>query len=159
MFREQLLRGKRILITGGGSGLGREIAARYLELGADLYLCGRRQAVLDETAAELMQRYGGAVKTYALDIRHADAVDAMVQWIWDDGGALDGLVNNAAGNFISRSEDLSPRGFDAVANIVLHGTFYLTQAVGKRWIAGKRGGSIISIVVTWVKTGAPYVVP
>ncbi|HEU0199969.1 MAG TPA: SDR family oxidoreductase [Burkholderiaceae bacterium] len=159
MFREQLLRGKRILITGGGSGLGREIAARYLELGADLYLCGRRQAVLDETAAELMQRYGGAVKTYALDIRHADAVDAMVQWIWDDGGPLDGLVNNAAGNFISRSEDLSPRGFDAVANIVLHGTFYLTQAVGKRWIAARRGGSIISIVVTWVKTGAPYVVP
>jgi NAD(P)-dependent dehydrogenase (short-subunit alcohol dehydrogenase family) len=159
MFQHDLLRGKRVLVTGGGSGLGREIAAKYLSLGADLYLCGRRKPVLDETAAELTAAHGGSVRTFALDIRDAAAVKAMVDDIWADGGALDGLVNNAAGNFVSRTQDLSPRGFDAVANIVLHGTFYVTQAVGRRWIAEGRPGSVISIVVTWVRTGAPFVVP
>jgi NAD(P)-dependent dehydrogenase (short-subunit alcohol dehydrogenase family) len=159
MFEKDLLKGKRILITGGGSGLGREIAAKYLELGASLYLCGRRETVLEATAAELMAEHGGSVKTHALDIRNADAVAAMVDAIWADGGPLDGLVNNAAGNFISRTQDVSPRGFDAVAGIVLHGTYYVTHHVGKRWIADKHPGSVISIVVTWVRTGAPYVVP
>jgi NAD(P)-dependent dehydrogenase (short-subunit alcohol dehydrogenase family) len=159
MFKDGLLAGKRILVTGGGSGLGREIAERYLALGARLYLCGRREAVLEETAAELMARHGGAVGTFALDIRDAAEVQRMVDAIWADGGALDGLVNNAAGNFVSRTQDLSPRGFDAVANIVLHGTFYVTQAVGKRWIADGHPGSVLSIVVTWVRTGAPFVVP
>ena len=159
MFQPDLLKGKRILITGGGSGLGREIAWRYLQLGADLIICGRRKAVLDETAAALMQQHGGSVKTHALDIRNAADVDAMVGRIWADGGPLHGLVNNAAGNFISRTQDLSSRGFDAVAGIVLHGTFYMTQAVGKRWIADKQPGSVISIVVTWVRSGAPFVVP
>src|SRR5512134_2452591 len=159
MFRPDLLQGKRILVTGGGTGLGREIAAKYLELGADLYLCGRRKAVLDETAAALAAAHGGSVKTLAVDIRDAAAVDAMIQSIWDDGGPLTGVVNNAAGNFIARTEDLSPRGFDAIANIVLHGTFYVTQAVGKRWIAGGHKGSVVSILVTWIWTGSPYVVP
>jgi NAD(P)-dependent dehydrogenase (short-subunit alcohol dehydrogenase family) len=159
MFRTDLLKGKRILVTGGGSGLGREIAAKYLELGAEVLICGRRKTVLNETAAQLVEHYGGSVKTYALDIRNAVDVDAMVAAIWSDGGPLDGLVNNAAGNFISRTEDLSARGFDAVSNIVLHGTFYVTHAVGRRWIAGAHPGSIISIVVTWVITGAPFVVP
>jgi NAD(P)-dependent dehydrogenase (short-subunit alcohol dehydrogenase family) len=146
-------------VTGGGSGLGREIAAKYLALGAQLFICGRRQAVLDEAAAQLTAEHGGSVKTFALDIRDAAQVQAMVDAIWADGGPLDGLVNNAAGNFVSRTQDLSPRGFDAVANIVLHGTFYVTHAVGKRWIADKHPGSVISIVVTWVRTGAPFVVP
>ncbi len=159
MFRDGLLKGKRILVTGGGTGLGREIAAKYLELGADLTLCGRRKSVLDKTAAELTAKHGGSVKTFACDIRDAAAVDAVIQAIWDDGGPLTGLVNNAAGNFISRTEDLSPRGFDAIANIVFHGTFYVTHAVGKRWIAGGHKGSVISIVVTWVWTGSPFVVP
>ena len=159
MFQNGLLKGKRILVTGGGTGLGREIATQYLQLGADLYICGRRKEVLDATAAELMAAHGGSVKTHAVDIRDAAAVDAMIQAFWDDGGPLTGLVNNAAGNFISRTEDLSPRGFDAVANIVLHGTFYVTQAVGKRWIAGGIKGSVVSIVVTWVWTGSPFVVP
>jgi len=159
MFEPGLLRGKRILITGGGSGLGREIASKYLELGAQLYICGRRQHVLDEAAATLSASHGGSIKTFALDIRDATDVQRMVEDIWVDGGALDGLVNNAAGNFVSRTQDLSPRGFDAVANIVLHGTFYVTQAVGKRWIAERHPGSIVSIVVTWVRTGAPFVVP
>jgi NAD(P)-dependent dehydrogenase (short-subunit alcohol dehydrogenase family) len=159
VFRANLLAGQRILITGGGTGLGREMAAKFLELGADLYICGRRQGVLDEAAAALTAEHGGTVKTRAVDIRDAAAVDALVQWIGDDGGPLTGLVNNAAGNFISRTEDLSPKGFDTVANIVLHGTFYTTHAVGKRWIAGGHRGSVLSIVVTWVWTGSPFVVP
>jgi NAD(P)-dependent dehydrogenase (short-subunit alcohol dehydrogenase family) len=159
MFRDGVLKGKRILVTGGGTGLGREMTAKYLELGADLTICGRRKSVLDKTAGELMAKHGGSVKTFVVDIRDAQGVDAMVQAIWDDGGPLTGLVNNAAGNFISRTEDLSPRGFDAIANIVFHGTFYVTHAVGKRWIAGGHKGSVVSIVVTWVWTGSPFVVP
>ena len=159
MFKEGLLKGKRILITGGGTGLGKEIAARYLELGAELWLAGRRGGVLEETAKELMGRHGGRVRTHSVDIRDAAAVDAMIQKIWDEGGPLSGLVNNAAGNFISPTKDLSPNGFNAIANIVFHGTFYVTHAVGKRWIAGGHKGSVISILVTWVHTGSPYVVP
>jgi NAD(P)-dependent dehydrogenase (short-subunit alcohol dehydrogenase family) len=159
MFKEGLLKGKRILITGGGTGLGKEIAERYLQLGAELWLAGRRGPVLDSCAKELVSKYGGVVRTHAVDIRDAAAVDAMVQRIWDEGGPLSGLVNNAAGNFISPTKDLSPNGFNAIANIVFHGTFYVTHAVGKRWIEGKHKGSVISILVTWVHTGSPYVVP
>src|SRR6185503_2627625 len=101
MFKDGLLKGKRILVTGGGTGLGKEIAARYLELGAELWLAGRRGAVLEDTARALVTRHGGSVKTHPVDIRDAAAVDAMVQRIWDESGPLTGLVNNAAGNFIS----------------------------------------------------------
>ena len=159
MFKEDLLKGKRILITGGGTGLGKEIAAKYLQLGAELWLAGRRGAVLEDTAKELMGQHGGRVRTHSVDIRDAAAVDAMVQKIWDEGGPLSGLVNNAAGNFISPTKDLTPNGFNAIANIVFHGTFYVTHAVGKRWIAGGHKGSVLSILVTWVHTGSPYVVP
>src|SRR3979490_1414173 len=200
MFKEGLLKGKRILVTGGGTGLGREMAAKYLELGADLCICGRRREPLANTdaeltakhggtgkchtvdirgrgaracvcagggrgeplekaAAELTAKHGGTVKCHTVDIRDAAAVDAMVQVIWEDGGPLTGLVNNAAGNFISRTEDLSPRGFDAIANTVFHGTFYVTHAVGKRWIAGGHKGSVISIGVTWVWKGSPFLLP
>lgn len=159
MFQRGLFEGKRILVTGGGTGLGREMVDKFLDLGAGIYICGRRKEVLEQTAKELMEKRGGSVKTYAIDIRDPQAVDQMVEWIWNDGGPLTGLVNNAAGNFISRTEDLSHRGFDAVANIVLHGTFYTTHAVGKRWIKGGDKGSVISIVVTWVWTGSPFVVP
>ena len=159
MFKEGLLKGKRILVTGGGTGLGREIAARYLQLGAELWLAGRRGGVLEDTAQALMKSFGGTVRTHSVDIRDAAAVDAMVQRIWDEGGPLTGLVNNAAGNFISPTKDLTPNGFNAIANIVFHGTFYVTHAVGKRWIAGGQKGSVVSILVTWVHTGSPYVVP
>jgi len=158
VFKENLLQGKRILVTGGGTGLGRAMAEKYLELGADIYICGRRKSVLDETAQELTAVHGGSVKTFDIDIRNAAAVDQMIEKIWEDG-PLTGLVNNAAGNFISRTEDLSPRGFDAIANIVLHGTFYVTQGVSKRWIKDKVKGSVISILTTWVWTGSPFVVP
>jgi NAD(P)-dependent dehydrogenase (short-subunit alcohol dehydrogenase family) len=159
MFKEGLLKGKRILVTGGGTGLGKEIAAKYLELGAEVWICGRRGPVLEETAGSLMKSFGGTVKTHSVDIRDAQAVDAMVQRIWDEAGPLTGLVNNAAGNFISPTKDLTPNGFNAIANIVFHGTFYVTQAVGKRWIADGLPGSVVSILVTWVHTGSPYVVP
>ncbi len=159
MFKEGLLKGKRILVTGGGTGLGKEIASHYASLGADLWLCGRRGAVVEATAKELSSKYKVKVGTHAVDIRDAQAVDAMVQRIWDEDGPLSGLVNNAAGNFISPTKDLTPNGFNAIANIVFHGTFYVTHAVGKRWIEGKHKGSVITIVVTWVHTGSPYVVP
>jgi NAD(P)-dependent dehydrogenase (short-subunit alcohol dehydrogenase family) len=159
MFKEGLLKGKRILVTGGGTGLGKEIAARYLQLGAEVWIAGRRGPVLDSCAKDLVSQHGGVVRTHAVDIRDAAAVDAMVQRIWDEAGPLTGLVNNAAGNFISPTKDLTPNGFNAIANIVFHGTFYVTQAVGRRWIAAKQKGSVISILVTWVHTGSPYVVP
>lgn len=158
MFASGIFNGHRILITGGGSGLGKEIGSKLLELGAVLYICGRRESVLQEAADELMQQYGGAVIPLTVDIRDAAAVDAMIERIWQDG-PLTGLINNAAGNFVSRTEDLSPNGFDAIANIVLHGTFYVTQSVGKRWIAQNLKGSVLSIVTTWVTTGSPFVVP
>ena len=158
MFRDQLLAGRRILVTGGGTGLGKSMAGRFLELGADVHICGRRKIVCDETATELMDQYGGRVVSHGVDIRNATAVDEMVETIFKDAPLTD-LVNNAAGNFISRTEDISPRGFDAVANIVMHGTFYVTHAVGRRWIAGKHPGNVVSISVTWVRNGSPYVVP
>jgi len=158
MFRNDLLAGKRYLVTGGGSGLGREISARLLELGAEVAICGRRTAVLEEAASQLMQRHGGRVRPEALDIRDYEAVGAMVERLWSEFGPLDGLVNNAAGNFVCRTEELSRRGFEAISDIVLRGTFYVTQAVGRRWIAERRRGSVVSIIVTWVITGAPYVV-
>ena len=159
MFREGLLKGKRILVTGGGTGLGKEIATRYAALGADLWLAGRRGGVVEETAQELSEKHGVTARSLSVDIRDAAAVEAMVQRIWDESGPLTGLVNNAAGNFISPTKDLTPNGFNAIANIVFHGTFYVTQAVGKRWIAGGQKGTVLSILVTWVHTGSPYVVP
>jgi NAD(P)-dependent dehydrogenase (short-subunit alcohol dehydrogenase family) len=158
MFKDGLLKSHRILVTGGGTGLGKEMAARFVELGAEVIICGRRKSVCDATAVELADKYGGQVTSYGVDIRNPVAVDEMVQDIFRSR-PLTGLVNNAAGNFISRTEDLSPKGFDAVANIVMHGTFYMTHAVGKRWIAAKQKGSVVSIVVTWIFNSGPFVVP
>jgi NAD(P)-dependent dehydrogenase (short-subunit alcohol dehydrogenase family) len=163
MYQPNLLKGKHILITGGGTGLGRAMAEQFLRLGAEISICGRRKGVCEEAAAALMAAHGGKVSAYGVDIRDAQAVDAMIGEIFARR-PLTGLVNNAAGNFISPTEALSPRGFDAIANIVMHGTFYVTQGVGKRWIAaGWKPGdpmrSVISIIVTWVLNGSPYVVP
>ncbi|MES2751152.1 MAG: SDR family oxidoreductase [Pseudomonadota bacterium] len=158
MFKDRLLAGRNILVTGGGTGLGKAMAARFLSLGADVHICGRRKGVCDDTAAELMKQHGGKVTSHGVDIRDAAAVDAMIESAFKDRPLTD-LVNNAAGNFISRTQDLTPRGFDAVANIVMHGTFYVTHAVGRRWIANNLRGNVVSIVVTWVRNGSPYVVP
>ena len=158
MFKKDLLKDKRILVTGGGTGLGKEMANHYAEHGAELFICGRRENVLKETADEIIDKYNTNVNYQTLDIRASKDVDDYIQSIFD-GGPLDGLVNNAAGNFISPTKDLSPKGFDAIANIVFHGTFYMTHAVGKRWIESSHKGSIINILTTWIWTGSPYVVP
>ncbi len=158
MFQPGLFSGKKILITGGGTGLGRAIAERLLGLGAEIAICGRRKAVCDAAAEAMMAEHGGVVRSYGVDIRDAAAVDAMVEAIFRES-PLTSLVNNAAGNFIARTEDLSPRGFDAIANIVMHGTFYVTHAVGKRWIASGDRGNVVSITVTWTRNGGPFVVP
>ncbi len=168
MFEASLMNGQRILVTGGGTGLGRAMAERFLSLGADVAICGRRQSVCEETAAEWRQQFPGRrIDTFGVDIRIAQQVDEMVESLFQSGG-LTGLVNNAAGNFVSPTENLSPRAFDAIANIVFHGSFYVTQAVGKRWVAQAKSGqwkqgdafrSVMSIIVTWVDNGSPYVVP
>jgi len=158
MFADRLLAGKRILVTGGGTGLGRVMAEQYLQLGAELYICGRRPAVLEEAAAEMTDTHGGKVTPKTLDIRDAAAVDATVESIFADG-PLTGLVNNAAGNFISPTKDLSVNGFNAISSIVFNGTFYMTHAVGKRWVEQEQSGSVISILTTWIWNGSPYTVP
>ena len=159
MFKDGILKNKRILVTGGGTGLGEVMSRAFAQLGATVYICGRRKAVLDETAARLSEETKSSVKGIACDIRVAEAVDEMVAQIWADGGPLSGLVNNAAGNFISRTKDLSPRGFNAIADIVFRGSFYVTLSCGKRWIDGGNKASVISILTTWIWNGGPFTVP
>ena len=168
MYTPNLMQGQRYLVTGGGTGLGRAMAEHFLELGAEVAICGRRAAVCEATAAEWREKFPGRrIDTFGVDIRVAQAVDEMVQALFDTGG-LSGLVNNAAGNFIAPTESLSPRAFDTIANIVFHGTFYVTQAVGKRWVEQSRAGlwragqpyrNVMSIITTWVDNGSPFVVP
>ena len=168
MYQHELMKGQRILVTGGGTGLGQAMAEKFLALGADVAICGRRKAVCDATAEAWRATFPAArIDTFGVDIRVAQAVEEMVEALFDSGG-LSGLVNNAAGNFISPTEALSPRGFDAIAGIVFHGSFYVTQAIGKRWVAEAKAGawnpgqpyrSVMSIVTTWVDNGSPYVVP
>ena len=158
MFKNDLLKDKRILVTGGGTGLGKEMASHFAKHGAELYICGRRENVLKDTADEIINKYNAKVNYQTLDIRASKDVEDYIQSIFDNA-PLDGLVNNAAGNFISPTKDLTHKGFDAIANIVFHGTFYITHSVGKRWIEHSHKGSIVNILATWVWTGSPYVVP
>jgi NAD(P)-dependent dehydrogenase (short-subunit alcohol dehydrogenase family) len=159
MFKDGALKDKRILVTGGGTGLGEVMAEAYAQLGATVYICGRRAGVAEETAKRIAGETGAKVTGYGCDIRVAEAVDEMIAGIWADGGALTGLVNNAAGNFISRTKDLTPKGFNAISDIVFRGSFYTTLACGKRWIAEKRKASVISILTTWIWNGGPFTVP
>jgi NAD(P)-dependent dehydrogenase (short-subunit alcohol dehydrogenase family) len=156
MFRPDLLKSKRILITGGGTGLGKGMAARFLELGAIVYICGRREDVLKATANDLKAM--GPVHAIPCDVRSLEAVEQMIDRIWKDG-SLDVLVNNAAGNFISRSEDLSPNAWQSVINIVLMGTLNCTMACGRRWLAANQKGTVLSISATYAPVGSAYVVP
>ncbi|HUZ11431.1 MAG TPA: SDR family oxidoreductase [Caulobacteraceae bacterium] len=158
MFKPDAMNGQRILITGGGTGLGKAMAEGLLMLGAEVYICGRRGGVLEEAAGELMGAHGGKVVPLACDIRVPEAIREMLDRAWAEG-PLTGLVNNAAGNFISRTEDLSPRGFDAIANIVFRGSFFVTLDCGKRWLAEKQKGSVVSILTTWIWHGGPFTVP
>jgi len=158
VFEKNLLAGKRILVTGGATGLGKSMGKRFLELGASLYICGRREDVLAEAADELRKTTGGTVKTFSCDVRDNQRVNAMVETIWQDG-PLDALVNNAAGNFLCRTEELSIGAFEAVIGIVLMGTIHCTMACGKRWIKEKHKASVLSITTTYAQWGSPYVVP
>jgi len=156
MFQPDILRNKRILITGGGTGLGKAMAGRFLELGATLYICGRREDVLQKTAAELSAR--GPINTLPCDVRNLEAVESMIDTMWKDA-PIDILVNNAAGNFIARSEDLSPRAWDSVIGIVLMGTLHATMACGRRWLAASHPGTVLNISATYAPVGSAYVVP
>lgn len=158
MFQTDLLKGKRALITGGGTGIGKNIGRRYAQLGADLVICGRRLDKLEETKAEFEKETGVTVFVHSCDVRDPEAVEAMMNGIWDEA-PLDILVNNAAGNFIAQTHKLSHRAIDAVLGIVLHGTAYCTIACGKRWIEDGRKGSILNILTTSSLYGAAFQVP
>ena len=156
MFRNDLLQSKRVLITGGGTGLGKAMAERFLELGAVVHICGRREEVLKATTAELSAK--GTMHSHPCDVRNLDAVEQMIDTLWATG-ALDILVNNAAGNFIARTEELSPRAFESVINIVLMGTLHCTMACGRRWLKSAHKGTVLSISATYAPVGSAYVVP
>src|SRR5208283_3062995 len=162
MFRPDLLDNKRILITGGGTGLGKAMAQRFLELGASVYICGRRADVLQKTATELAAEVAhptkGAIHAMPCDVRSLDAVEAMIDSIWK-AGPLDILVNNAAGNFIARTEELSLRAFESVIGIVLMGTLHCTLACGRRWLKSAHRGTVLNISATYAPVGSAYVVP
>jgi NAD(P)-dependent dehydrogenase (short-subunit alcohol dehydrogenase family) len=158
MFRDDLLHNKRILITGGGTGLGKAMAHRFLHLGATVYICGRREEVLQKTAAVLSSATQGSSHALPCDVRNLDAVESMIDAIWQ-AGPLDVLVNNAAGNFIARTEELSPRAFESVIGIVLLGTLHATMACGRRWLKSSHPGTVLSISATYAPVGSAYVVP
>ena len=158
MFEKGLLAGKRILVTGGGSGLGAAMGHRFVELGAELIICGRRLEVLEATAAKMRSEPGGKVGVISCDIRDSAAVDAMMEEIWREA-PIDVLVNNAAATFIAQTEHLSPRAADAILAPTLHGTMYCTLAAGRRWIDGKHSGVVLSILSTSTITGRAFTVP
>ena len=158
MFEKNLLANKRILVTGGGSGLGAAMGRRFVELGADLIICGRRLELLEATAAAMRAELGGKVSAIRCDIRDGGAVDAMMDTIWHDA-PLDVLVNNAAATFIAQTEQMSFRAADAILAPTLHGAMYCTLAAGKRWIEGGHKGVVLSILSTSTITGRAFTVP
>jgi NAD(P)-dependent dehydrogenase (short-subunit alcohol dehydrogenase family) len=160
MFQTDLLKGRTILITGGGTGLGRSMALRFAELGANLFIVGRRPEPLRETA-EAIRGKGARASFASADVREFEAVEKFIAEAEKEFGRVDTLVNNAAGNFIARTEKLSPNAFNAVVGIVLQGSFYCTLALGRKWIAAKQPGNILNIVTTYASTnaGSGFVVP
>lgn len=160
MFQKDLLKSRAIFLTGGGTGLGRSMALRFAGLGARMFLIGRREDPLRETCEEIL-RLGGAAAYTTCDVRDYAAVEAAAAKAEDQFGAIDTLVNNAAGNFIARTEKLSANAFSAVVGIVLNGSFNCTQVFGKRWISRKLGGNVLSIVTTYAAAncGSGFVVP
>jgi NAD(P)-dependent dehydrogenase (short-subunit alcohol dehydrogenase family) len=158
MFEKALLAGKRILVTGGGSGLGAAMGRRFVELGAELIICGRRLELLETTAAQMRADLGGKISAIRCDIRDGASVDAMMEAIWRDG-PLDVLVNNAAATFIAQTEQLSFRAADAILAPTLHGAMYCTLTAGKRWIEAGHKGVVLSILSTSTITGRAFTVP
>ena len=160
MYQSDLLKNRVILITGGGTGLGRSMALRFAELGAKVFLCGRREEPLKQTGEEIRAK-GGTAAYATCDVRDFAAVDTMAGVAKRELGEVDTLVNNAAGNFIARTEKITPNAFNAVVGIVLHGTFNCTLALAQRWISTGRPGTVLNIVTTYASTGSGsgYVVP
>lgn len=158
MFRDDLLQGKTILITGGGSGLGLSMAKHFGSLGARVAITGRSGDRLEQAASEI-DSAGERVLTHACDVREFEQVEALTAAVAERFGGIDVLINNAAGNFLAPTEDLSPGGFNAVVQTVLYGTFHATLAVGRRMIEQGRGGSILNIATTYAWTGSAFVVP
>jgi len=160
MFGKDHLKGRVVLITGGGTGLGRAMALRFAGLGASVFLVGRREEPLRE-AVEGLHRQNGRASCATADVRDFDAVERAIDAAAKEVGLPDTLVNNAAGNFLARTEGLSPNGFNAVVDIVLRGTFHCTLALARRWIAAKSGGTVLNIVATYASSGAGsgFVVP
>ena len=159
MLKSGSFKGKTILVTGGGTGLGRSMGKYLLELGANLVISSRKKEVIDKTAAELAKETGGKVLAVPCDIRKYNEVEQLIAATEKEFGSLDGVLNNAAGNFISPTERLSHRAFDIIVDIVLRGTYYVTLAAGKNWIAKKQAGTFLNIVTTYAWTGSGYVVP
>lgn len=160
VFHAGLLKDKRVLITGGGTGLGRAMAERFLSLGAFVCICGRRAEMLQQTCTQLSDRGLHNIRSLQCDVRDGTGVERMIDGIWSDG-PLNVLVNNAAGNFIARTEELSPRAWDAVIGIVLTGTINATMSCGKRWLEAGQEATVLNISTTYASTGAgsAYVTP
>jgi NAD(P)-dependent dehydrogenase (short-subunit alcohol dehydrogenase family) len=159
MLKDDALKGKTIIVTGGGTGLGRSMGTYFLKLGANLVITSRKLDVLQQTAEEMQAETGGKVLAVACDVRKYDEVEKMLQQSIDAFGRVDALLNNAAGNFISPTERLSANAFAAVIDIVLKGSANCSLALGKYWIANKIPGNILNIVTTYAFTGSAYVVP
>jgi NAD(P)-dependent dehydrogenase (short-subunit alcohol dehydrogenase family) len=160
MFTSDTLQDQTILITGGGSGLGLEMAKKFASLGANIAICGRTVSKLENASEDIADQGDGQVEIYECDVRDYDRVKEMIGEIVDNFGAMDGLVNNAAGNFLAASEDLSPGGFKAIIDIVLHGSFNCTHAFGNYLIDNDRKGNVLSIVTTYAEdTGSAFVLP
>jgi NAD(P)-dependent dehydrogenase (short-subunit alcohol dehydrogenase family) len=160
MFQPGLLKDRAIFLTGGGSGLGRSMAIHFAKLGARLFVIGRREEPLKSTCDDI-HRDGGAAAYATCDVRDYEAVETAFSTAEAQFGEIDTLVNNAAGNFMARTEKLSPNAFNAVVGIVLNGTFHCTEAFAKRRIAKKLGGNILNITTTYASAncGSGYVVP
>lgn len=159
MLQPGALKGKTIIVTGGGTGLGRSMGKYFLELGANLVITSRKKDVIDNTASELSRETGGQVLAIPCDVRKYEEVENVIAKSEEAFGSVTGVVNNAAGNFVSPTERLSHRAFDIVVDIVLRGTYYTTLAAGKNWIAKKQPGVFLNIVTTYAWTGSGYVVP
>lgn len=159
IFVPDALAGKRILITGGGTGLGRGVARHLVAHGAQVHIWGRRENVLAEAVAEIAADRPGSAHFQTVNVRDFDAVSAAVDEIWEQHGPLTGVLNNAAANFIAPTVSLSPRAFEAVVSTVMNGSFNTTLAAGKRWIAEGLPGTVLSNLTTWVWSGSAFVVP